>query len=96
MLNDLPPAEMKAAVEGLVGFLRTNPVMWSSPPFAHQAAEEYVKRGIYLEEAVALAEEGTREVKKRETEQERSDYEPAEYSRDSEKVIASVEIGPSI
>jgi thiol-disulfide isomerase/thioredoxin len=67
--------------------------MWSSPPFAHQAAEEYVKRGIYLEDAVALAEEGAREVRQRETEQERSDYEPAEYAKDSGNAIAAVEIG---
>ena len=92
MLKDLPPAEMKAAVEGLVGFLRTNEVMWSFPPFAHQAAEEYLKRGIFLEDAVTLAEEGLRSVRSRETDRESSDLEPPDYAKDSANAIASAEI----
>ena len=92
MLKDLPPEEMKDAVEGLVGFLRANEVMWAYPPFAHQAADEYLKRGIYTEEVVALAEEGLRSVRARETHQEPSDLEPDEYARDSANSVASAEI----
>jgi thiol-disulfide isomerase/thioredoxin len=92
LLKDLPAAELKAAVDGLVGFLRTNEVMWSFPPFAHQAAEEYLQRGIFTEEAIALAEEGLRSVRSRETDREPSDLEPLDYAKDSANTIVSAEI----
>lgn len=92
LLKDLPPAEVKAAVDGLLEFLRKDEVMWGFPPFPHRAAHEYLKRGIHLEETVALAEEGLRGVQKREGEQELNDMEPPEMAKYSAGAIRSAEI----
>jgi len=92
MLKDLPAAEMKKAADQLVDFLRENAVMWANPPFPQQAAEEFLKRGIYFDEVVALAEAGVEEVRKRESEREKSDRDPAEFAKFGERALRSAEL----
>ncbi len=69
MLKDLPPAELKAAVDGLLDFLRGNDAVYGFEPFEHSAAEEYLQRNIHVDSVPALAEAGVTTVERRLAEQ---------------------------
>src|SRR5258708_18138452 len=66
--------------------------MWANPPFPQQAAEEFLKRGIYFDEVVSLAEAGVEEVRKRESEREKSDRDPPEFAKFGERALRSAEL----
>ncbi len=92
-LKDLAPAEMKAAADQLIRFLRNNEVIYGFQPFAHQAAEEYLRRGIFIEEVPALAEVRLETVRERVARREPSDIEPPDIANRSGGVLLAAEMG---
>ena len=64
-IKDLTAEEMKAAADGLLNLLRGNDVLQGFRPFEHDAAEEYLRRNIYVDLVPGLAEEGLVTVERR-------------------------------
>lgn len=68
-LKELPPSDLKAAVDGLLNFLKNNDAVYGFEPFEHQAADEYLKRKVYSDLVPTLAEAGLTTVEQRLAEQ---------------------------
>ena len=64
-LHDLPNEEVRAAGEQLLEFLKTGDTIYGFQPWEHQLAEEYVRRGAYLDQVAGLAASGVAVVRKR-------------------------------
>jgi thiol-disulfide isomerase/thioredoxin len=92
-LKNLPEAEMKAAADQLLTFLRGNEVIYGFQPFEHQAAEEYLARGIFVNEVARLAEEGVATVRARDAGSESSDLELPANARRRGAALRGAEIG---
>jgi thiol-disulfide isomerase/thioredoxin len=77
-LKQLPPAELQTAAEGLLGFLRDNDVLSGFKPFEHEAAEEYLARGVFVVQVPRLAAEGLEVVRRRAQRREENDTDTPE------------------
>lgn len=81
-LKELSAAELREAMNGLIQFLRGNDVLYGFEPFEHQAAAEYLERGIYIEHVPTLAREGLLVIQARAARETESDLDlPANIER---------------
>lgn len=70
-LHSLSNEEVRAAGEQLLEYLKTGDSIYGFQPWEHTLAEEYLRRGAYLEQVAGLATAGLEVVRKRTAEDNR-------------------------
>jgi thiol-disulfide isomerase/thioredoxin len=70
-LHSLSNEEVRAAGEQLLEFLKSGDSIYGFQPWEHTLAEEYLRRGAYLDQVAGLASAGLAVVRKRTEEQGR-------------------------
>lgn len=91
-LTDLKDEEVKAAGTQLLEHLKSGDTIYGFKPWEHMLAEEYLRRGAYLDEVAGLAEDGLAVVKKRTAEQRRDGGVPPAFLKRAQAPLRAAEI----
>ena len=91
-LHDLSNEEVRAAGEQLLEYLKSGDSIYGFEPWEHTLAEEYLRRGVYLDQVAGLAEGGLGVVRKRSKEQGRGQM-PAAVQVRMNGPLRAAEIG---
>jgi len=91
-MHELSNEEVRAAGEQLLDYLKTGDTIYGFQPWEHTLAEEYLRRGAYLDQVAGLAESGLEVVRKRTKEQGRGQM-PAAVQLRMNGPLRGAEIG---